>query len=468
MSDRRLFRWATTSARLLAGTLVAIAFVVAVVTAVSVPWPTVAREPVALTALPAPSASTVVCTGGLRALGREEQDVSRTVTAAAQTVTSGVAAGASAPVTHDLAALTVDGISPPTAVVAEPEGGQRTDVAASGSAAVVADDLRGFAASACHPALMESWLVGGTATTGSADLVLLANPGTVPATVQLTVYSAEGAQVPAGGSDLVVAPKSQIAVPLAGLQLGAESPVIQVTATGAPVVAALQASITRTLLPGGVDQFGAIAVPAPLQVIPGVTVTQAPGAEGASDAATVVRVLSPGADTTASITAMSVGGAVQTPIEVPLKMGVPTEVDLGGLVPGQYSVRVEAAAPVLAAVWQTTGFGVGAFFAWYTSAPSVDTPSLFATPGGPTPVLTLMNPTAEPVTVSIASVDGAFSTEIIVASGQSTAVRLSSRTVYSLDAAGIRAGVSLTGEGALAGFPVWPSDAAAQEIVVYP
>ena len=48
MSDRRVFRWATTSARLLAGTLVAVAFVVGVVTAVSVPWPTVAREPVAI------------------------------------------------------------------------------------------------------------------------------------------------------------------------------------------------------------------------------------------------------------------------------------------------------------------------------------------------------------------------------------------------------------------------------------
>ena len=63
MSDRRVFRWATTSARLLAGTLVAVAFVVGVVTAVSVPWPTVAREPVAIEATPAPSASVLVCTG---------------------------------------------------------------------------------------------------------------------------------------------------------------------------------------------------------------------------------------------------------------------------------------------------------------------------------------------------------------------------------------------------------------------
>jgi hypothetical protein len=48
--------------------------------------------------------------------------------------------------------------------------------------------------------------------------------------------------------------------------------------------------------------------------------------------------------------------------------------------------------------------------------------------------------------------------------------RLSSRTVYVLDpgSSEIRAGLSLTGKGALAGIPVWPADAASPEIVVYP
>ena len=471
MTDRRVFRWATTSARLLAGTLVAAAFVVAVVTAVSVPWPTVAREPVAIEATPAPSASVLVCTGGLLAIGREVEDVSRIVTAGPQTVTSGVAAGDPAPATLALTPPTSDGTAPPVSVIAEPVGGTRTDVAASGSSTVGDEDLRGFAASACRPALMESWLVGGSATTGAADVVLLANPGTVPATVQLTVYGAAGAQVPAGGSEIVVAPGVQIVVPLAGLLIGEESPVIRVTATGAPVQAALQASITRTLVPGGVDQVGAIAVADPLQVVPGVTVTQNPGAEGASDAATVVRILAPTADTTATITASPIGASPQAspPTTVPLAAGIPTEVDLGGLAVGQYTIEVSAGAPVLAAVWQTTGFGEGADFAWYTSAPAVEAPSLFAAPPGPVPVLTLANPTAEPVTVGLDAVDGGFATEVTVAPGTSEVVRLTARTVYVLDAGGgIRAGVSQSGDGALAGFPVWSSDAAAQQITVYP
>ncbi|WP_292824575.1 DUF5719 family protein [Microbacterium sp.] len=472
MSDRRVFRRATTSVRVLAGTLMAVAFVVAVVTAVSVPWPTVAREPVAVTATPAPSASILVCTGGLLALGRELEDAGRLVTAAPQTVTIGVAPGDPAPTTQPLGSPAADGTAPATAVVAEPIDGAQADVAASGSSTVSADDLRGFAASACRPALMESWLVGGSAATGAADVVLLANPGTVPASVQLTVFGAGGAVMPTGGSDLAVAPGAQIVIPLAGLLLGEESPVIRVTATGAPVQAALQASITRTLLPGGVDQVGAIAVAAPDQVIPGVAVTQNPGADGASDAATLVRILSPNADTTATIAVTPIGASAEAPAAttVPLTAGMPTEVELGALAVGQYTVEVSAEEAVLAAVWQTTGFGEGSDFAWYAAAPAVSAPTLFATPPGPAPVLALANPTDEAITVAVDAVDGSFTTRVTVAAGGSDSVRLSAQSVYRLDTGGggIRAGVSQSGDGALAGFAVWPSDAAAQQITVYP
>jgi hypothetical protein len=472
MSDRRVFRWATTSARLLAGTLVAVAFVVGVVTAVSVPWPVVAREPVAVTAAPAPSASVLVCTGGLLALGREAADAGRIVTAAPQSITSGVGQGDPPPTEQPLASPAADATAPATSVVADPSGGERTDVAASGSATVEADDLRGFAASACRPALMESWLVGGSAATGAADVVLLANPGSVPASVQLTAYGAGGAQVPPGGEELVVAPGAQIVVPLAGLLPGEESPVIRVTATGAPVQAALQASITRTLVPGGIDQVGAIAVADERQVIPGVTVTQNPGADAAPGAATVVRLLSPNSDTTATITATPVGtvAVASAPTTVPLSAGIPTEVELPGLAVGQYTVDVSAGAEVLAAVWQTSGFAEGADFAWYTAAPPVTTPSLFAAPAGPVPVLALTNPTDQPITVSVEAVDGSSSDQVTVAPGAGEAVRLASRTVYALDAGdgGILATLSQSGDGALAGFPVWPSDATAQRITVYP
>ncbi|MCW3493774.1 DUF5719 family protein [Microbacterium sp. SSM24] len=472
MSDRRVFRWATTSTRLLAGTVVSAAAVVAVVTAVTLPWPTVAREPAVVAAQPAPAASVVACDGPLLTVGRDVAQAGAVSIAAPQQVTSGVDEGAAPPEETVLAFDGQDLGEGPQVLTAPPQDRQRVDVAAAGAAIVSADDLAGFAASACRPPLLESWLVGGSGETGAADLVLLSNPGVVPATVQLTVFGAAGAQTPPGGTDVVVAAGTQRVIPLAGLVLGEASPVVRVSAAGAPVHASLQASITRTLTPGGVDQVSSIPEPLAEQTITGVAVTRAPGAEGASEVATLLRILAPSADTTASITVTPVGRdePAREPEDVPLVAGEPVQVDLGGLPVGSYTVHVEAGEPLVAAVWQATGFEEGDDFAWYTPSPVVAVPSLFAAPGGPPPALTLVNPDAEPVDVTLSSEDGSYRLEVTVPGNGSMTARLSPRTVYLLDpgAGRIRAGVSLTGDGALAGMSVWSADAAAPDIIVYP
>jgi hypothetical protein len=472
MSDRRVFRWATTSTRMLAGTLVSVAAVVAAVTAVTLPWPTVAEEPAALSVVPAPAASVVACDGPLLSVGRDVAQADAVSAAAAQQVTSGASEGAPPPQEQVLAPAGQETGVGPMVFTAQPTDRTRVDVAAAGSATVFAEDLAGFAASACRPPLLESWLVGGSGETGAADLVLLSNPGVVPATVQLTVFGAAGAQTPPGGTDVIVAPGTQRVIPLAGLLLGEASPVVRVSAVGAPVHASLQASITRTLTPGGVDQVGPVSEPLTTQLITGVAVTRTPGTAGASDVATLLRMLAPSADTTASVVVTPVGQDVPAlePEEVSLTAGQPIEVDLGGLPVGSYTVRVDAAEPLVAAVWQATGFGAGDDFAWYTPSPVVSVPSLFAAPGGPAPALTLVNPEEVPVDVIVSSADGSYRLEVSVPAGGSMTARLASRTVYVLDPGdgAIRAGLSLTGDGALAGMPVWPADAAAPEIVVYP
>lgn len=485
MSDRRVFRWATTSARMLIGTVVSIAAGVAVVTAVSVPWPTLLREPVSVAATPAPAASVAACDGGLLLIGRDPTDADALATAAPQSVTSGVTADAPPPTEQRLEVPEV-GLGP-LVFTAPPQDRQRVDVAAAGASTVTADDLVGFAASACRPPLLESWLIGGSGLTGAADLVLLANPGTVPATVELTVFGVAGPQVPPGASDIVVAPGTQRVVPLAGIALDEASPVIRVTAVGAPIHASLQTSITRTLTPGGVDQVGAVPQPAAVQRITGVSVTgreetpvtpedtdtdtDAPADPEIAQSATLLRLLAPSAATTATVTVTAIGRAEPAlePQQVPLEAGKPLELALDGLAVGSYTVEVAADAPVLAAVWQTTGFDEGADFAWYTPAPEVSVPSLFAVPSGPPPTLTVVNPADEPVVVSVTSEDGAFRLELTVPAGGATTARLSPRTVYLVEPeAPVHASLSFTGDGALAGVPVWPADTAAPEITVYP
>lgn len=473
MSDRRVFRWAGTSARMLVGTVVSAGFVIGVVTAVAAPWPSVARPPLVVHADPVASATVLACPGALLAIARDATSPGQLTVAAPQDAIAGAAAGTPDPAMRRLTASFLGGADSAAVYTSAPIGATRTDAAAAGSASVAAADLRGFAASPCLPPMMESWLVGGAGTIGAADLVLLGNPGTVAATVQLTVYGARGPQQPPGGRAVVVPAGRQIAIPLAGLSLGEESPVLRVTAAGAPVQASLQASLTRTILPGGVDQVAPVAQPSADVVIPGVEVTAAPGPAGASDSATLVRMLSPSADVSATVTVTAVGAAAAAlaPTTVQLTAGLPTQVQLGGLPIGQYTVRVRAATPVLAATWQTTGFGAGSDFAWYTPASELTAASLFAVPAGAPASVTIDNAGAASATVGVRATRGSYTQQVVVPAGGSAAVRLPATGVYVLDpggAKGVRAGLSFAADGALAGYPVRPADTAAAVLRVYP
>lgn len=461
-------RLVVTGSRAAVGTAVSVLAVLGVVGSIAAPWPQIRHEPVQLDAVPTPAASILACPGDLLAIGRDIANVEAITPAAPQNVVFGSSDPARVP---DETRLTSDEVEiGPAAFVAEPVGTERVDIAAASSTAVVADDLTGYAATACRPPLLESWLVAGSASTGASDLVVLNNPGSVPATVQLTVFGAEGESVPGGGEAVIVPPLSQRVLPLSGLAFGEASLVIRVTATGAPVQASLQASIVRVLAPGGVDQVGAVPEPAQVAQVLGVQVTEDPG-DGTGNVATVVRMLSASTDAEATVTVTdtATGAVVREEAAVPLRAGVPTQVGLPGLSPGSYRVGIEATDPVVAAVWQAAGFAAGADFAWYLPSPTISQPSLFAVPGGATATMMLHNPGAQPLEVVLAATGGGVQT-VTVPAGGDAAVPVEADVVYALDpgSGALQAGVGLAGPGALAAFPVWPADAAAPAITVYP
>lgn len=464
MSERRLLRWATTSARVVVGTGIAVASVIAVTAGVAAAWPTHTSERVAVTATPAASDTTIACTGSLLALGRVVEQAGELSVAAAQDVVSGPAATAA-----EGRELAGPAGSAPRILTAPPVDGEPARLAAAGSSSLAAPDLRGFAASACRPALMESWLVGGSTSLGANDLLMLSNPGDVPATVQITVFGVSGARVAPGGADRVVPAGAQLVIPLAGLASGETSPVVRVTATGAPVASALQSSLIRTLTPGGVDQVSPVAGAATRQTIPGVSVTFPPGDAGATNAATIVRLLAPGTDTTATVRVLASDGSTAVDAtSVPLAAGVPAELELGTLAAGRYTILVDADAPVVAGAWGTTGFGEGADFAWYAAAPDITLPSAFAVAPGAASTLTLANTGAEDATVTVTAEGGSAQT-VSVAAGRVAEIAVTAGRTYILDPSGpVAAAVSYASEGAVAGYPVWGADAAAGPIVVYP
>jgi hypothetical protein len=457
----------TTGTRLAVGAIVSVVSVLAVTAASMLAGPEVRTPAPALEVTPAPAETVLACDGPVLALGRSAEDAAALTVAAPARVTAGNDRGEE-PEADVLAQPAVAGEAAATRYVQRPAGRDAVSAAAASSAVLNDTDLAGFTASACRPPQMESWLVGGNTVTGATGIVLIANPGDVNATVQVTVYGVAGPVTPPGAEAVPIPARTQVALPLAGLAGGEERPVLRITATGAPVRASLQSSLVRTLDPGGVDVQSAVR-PATEQVIPGLRVVgEATGAEGAS---TITRLLSE-SDTTATITVSEPGGGgapVLEPHRVQLTGGAPVEVDLGGLDDGSYTVSVAADAPLVAAVWQTTGFGAGADFAWHTAAPAFSAATLVAVPEGDDATLSLANPSPEDVTVTVAAQGGA-ARDVQVPAGDSAAIEVDAGALYTIDPGGapVHAAIGFANPSALAAIAVWPDAAHPRPVVVYP
>ncbi|WP_022878764.1 DUF5719 family protein [Microbacterium sp. B19] len=296
---------------------------------------------------------------------------------------------------------------------------------------------------------------------------MLANPGDVAATVQLSFYARNGVSTPPSGAGLIVAAHGQRVVPLAGLLLGEASPVVRVVATGAPVQASLQASLTRTLLPGGSDQVAPLAQASTSLVLPGIQVLTT----GQGDAGTVLRLLSPGADASATVTITPVGGDAPAgdPRTLPLPAGTPTSLNLSDLTPGAYTVSVAATQPVVGGAWSTTGFGEGADFAWYAAAPEFPASSLIAVaPGAGASLVIAADAASGSASVTLTPQSGGDPVTVSVPAGGSVSVPVTAGVYELAPDRPVHAAISYSAPGALAGYPLWPADAAAGTLTILP
>ena len=465
MSKPNAVRIATTGARLVAGAVVSAACIVGAVVAIPAAWPTVAHDPGRTAVTPIAGDTLLTCAGPFLAIGRDASQASQLTVAGTPTLVSGAASG-SALTSSEIALSGIADAHAAEMFTASPNGSAPAQVAAAESMTVAADDLSGFAASACRPPSMESWIVGGAGTTGSSDILLLANPGAVTATVTLTEYGSQGADP--HSSEIVVPAGTQSSVPLAAGSAGEPSPVVEVTSSGAPVRAVLQSSLIRTLDPVGIDMQDAIPQPRTAQSLLGVRAL-VPSTDD-DNATTAVRLLAPSKDATVMLQPRSAadGSAVGAAKKVQLTAGQVGSVDFSALKPGLYAIDVTSTTPVVAAAWQTTGLGKGSDLAWMTPAPDITGSTTFAVADGPAPQLHVQNASAQATTVELVPVDGGATQHIALPASGAATVPLTSSTVYSLSApTAVRAAVSYLATGKLAGYPVWPTDAAAASIDVY-
>lgn len=317
----------------------------------------------------APSATTLVCVGPLilpedTSGGDAEFDpvpvdpVTTVSVLAART--DGVGAG-------PVAATSLDGGTLPGSTSSLPAGGgafvvsrpttasvvraepteEPARAAATSSTLVTAGDLRGLTAASCQVPATESWLVGGATDISSTAQLVLSNAGTTPAEVLLQVWGPSG-PVDLTGERYLVAPGAQQVVVLGGVAPELRALALRVQATGGRVTASVQDSALDGFTPTGTDLVVPGAAPATRQVVPGVSVE---ASQVGDAAAPVLRLLAPDGATTARVTLLGVDGTTTLPgvEEIELSAGAVTDVPLGGLPAGSWTVLVEADLPVVAA-----------------------------------------------------------------------------------------------------------------------
>lgn len=460
MTGNRAFRVAATGARVLTGAVVAGACVIGVVLGVTATWPTVVGEPAQVQVTPLPGDTMLVCNGDLRAVGRDPSNPLEMVSAASPELT--VEGSSGRPESSPLPAKELADGGSAQRLVGAVEGRRAPLLGATESASLAQSDLSGLAAAPCRPASIESWLVGGTVATGTEDLVVLTNPGVVPSTVSLVVYGSVRAS-----STVIVPAESQIALPLTSIAAGSDFPIVRVTATGAPVRAVLQSSLTRTLDPSGIDLQDAVPAAQRQPVLPGIQVFENQGDN--ADMA-VLRLMSPEVDSQAVVRISEVGSAtIADEFTVPLTADAPAELSLSALSPGNYTMSIESDNPVLAGVRQQDAAGPQNDFAWVMPAPELEDEVFVAVPSGPSPRVVLVNSEDADAIVQIAPATGGDTIEVTVPAGSSASVDVKPRTVYSMSAsASVHASVTMSAAGALAVWPVWPAAGAQQSITVYP
>lgn len=456
---QRTIRLAATGARLATGAAVVAACVVGVTAAVAAPWPTVQNTPATTTVTPVPGDTTLVCDGSFRALGRDSSQADLMVSAGVPRLR--VETGDSDAVQEPLQMSDMQGGDGAQTITAHVDERTAPLIAASESLRLDEDDLRGFAAAPCREAGMHSWIVGGDLSTGASDIIVLSNPGTVPATVDLTVYGIERSS-----STTIVPPRTQVGLSLASVAGGQNRPVVEIVSSGAPVRAALQSAYTRTLEAVGIDLQDGMAAPQKQLTIVGVRSSAAADGDDASGA--VLRMLAPDEDARATVRVRGEGSdAVRDEYTFELAAGIPSEIALTGLQAGAYDLEIDSSVPIVAAARQTQTRSERQDFSWMLPAPPLEGRQMISVPTGAPSTLYLRNTTGAPVTVTLEG-DDQQTIELPASGASSVRLRAESYTIES--SAPVHAAIgmlSTSGAPAIAGWPLWAPAAAQQPIVVH-
>lgn len=338
---------------------------------------------------------------------------------------------------------------------------------------VQTETLRGTVGVSCSEPANDQWFVGGSTSTGSTTTLDLANPGTVPATVQVTVYDAEGEVKSARTAGVIVAAGEQKTVAVAGFAPASEKIAVRVTSTGAAVAARMGVGQVNGLEPFAVSWVSSQAAPQQAVVIPGVanksTVKQGPSDAGQGDQYPVlVRVFAPGSGMgTAHVFAFTDAGEKKELGTLSLESNKVAELRVQEWPAGANAVVVEAPIPVVAGVLGSATVSSAHDNEWLAPAKVIAADRQVAVPAPANSELVFANTSGVASTVSVAAggPSGKLTTVQVPASGTS-AITVSGN-VWVKASEDVFAAVRIMHEGDFAAYPVFVPDAKSGELRVY-
>lgn len=457
--------------RAIAG-LAGLAATACVVTA-ALSWsvPGAQAKPETRTVAPVPATATAACPGPLLSLDASGASTAMTAVGSPSVVSGAGSRGAQR---MGIAAPDVrtDGSAPQAFRAPAVDKDTEPLLAAAQTLTASGSELHGLAAANCAQPDYDTWLVGGSTALGSTTLVVLANPGDVAATVNLDVYSEQGAVDAAGGRGVLVQPHTQHVIPLVGLAPNASATVVHVSSTGAAVSAHLQESQVTGVTPEGVEWVGPTAGAATHVVVPGTVVdtsalTNATGSDSGDGGVPALRVL-PVGDKDAKLTISakpehgSKGGMAST---VSVSHGVVSEVPLDRLGGGTFTITVDSDVPIVAAVRSTTiDKTQGADFAWFAAAQPLRGAAAIPVAAGSVTRLHLVNPGSSAVTVALT---GSAKLNLKVPAGGSVYATMQKPGILTAtDGHGVYASLSYVNKGQIASYLAYPTAASAASLTV--
>ena len=371
--------------------------------------------------------------------------------------------------------------------------------------------LSGFAAAACTEPANDLWLVGGSTELGRTTLVTLANPTDVTATVTLEVFTEQGYVDAVSTEGIIVLPGEQRIVSLAGYAPDALAPVVSVLSVGGQILANLQQSVTRTLMPSGVEWVAPGSGAATQQIITGVVLSgqhdhdRSEISDVTSDLEPGIRLLVPGEkNSEVSITLLSSQGK-KVEFSANLTAQKVTQLPTAGVPDGVYTVIVTAQEPLVAGVRTVQDSSAaapelgatpaatptptptatatpetapavvapgatigGGDFTWISSSSYLTDQLLVPVPSGPEPLISFYNPANRTAQVTL-SAQGKKDIVISVKAGEMANAQLAAGTAYSVKGAqGLVGGLTFIGSGFGSSIALNPANVLGSSITVYP